>query len=595
MKKIFSYVLLVLLCLVFLIEKGSAQKNDSSWKSLDSNRKRESMKERLREMKKEKIRYPRRDTTKNQGNSQSKTTGNDQSLSGITDPDEGESEVSLAVSLSDSNKIVVSFMYQGMTMPLDFPVYYSSDGGKSWSSSSFSPLFETMNQFPNLFPIGGGDPVFAWDKTGRVYMSWLYLISDMNMDTMFAHTMWAYSDNSGKDWSMEQAPDNIICTGAMNMNEDMFPNYEGMADRQWLAVDNTNGPNQGTLYCSYMYIPGDEDMTKFGVGFKVKKKTQTAFGPTVTAFNSETQFANVEVDKDGKVHVSFADLFTNQTKHVSSTDAGQTFSSDHLIATGQQLFGGNAILHDRENAATNLAIDRNGNLHVVWSDFTSTKSMGFYARSTDGGNTWSSPLDLVTKGGYQHVLMPTVAADADVSVSFMGVDSKDSANYYQINSTTSGASFGDPVKISSTATYYGEYTSGEFFGDYNRSVRAGCMDYAAWTDGRKSAGPKVYFASTNQCTLGVKDITAINSSFKLLALYPNPATENLNISFQSSKAGSIQVSINDVTGRKLFLKEYNINTGTQEIKIPVGQVTGNAVLSIHGSDGLILSRNITIQ
>lgn len=596
MRKIIKPTLTVLTLLLLLFTLNvHAQERKREWRQLDSAEKKERIRERIREMKKEKIRHSRRDSLRS--GSQFKVTSDKQGITGSTDPDEEECEVSLACHPADSNKVVVSFMTMSMMTPLDFPVYYSSNGGKNWSRSAFSPLDETMNEFPDLFPIGGGDPVFAWDKKGRVYMSWLYMLADMNMDTIFSYTMWAYSDNSGQTWQMEQGKDRMICIGAMDMNQDMFDNYEGIADRQWLAVDNSDGPNQGNLYCSSFFVPGDEDMNKVGVGMKVKPKNATAFGPNVVAYNGETQFANVEVDKNGIVHVSFADLLDNRNMHVSSSDAGQSFSQAHSIgSSGQNLFGSMGILHERENAATNLAVDRNGNLHVVWGDFSSTNCLAFYSRSADGGNTWSTPLDLLQTGGFKHAMMPVVAADKDVSISFTGVDSKDSANYYQINSTNGGTSFGGPSKISLSATYYGQYVSGEFFGDYNRSVRSSCMDYSAWTDGRGNAGPKVYFAATNHCTLGIRDITAINTGIQLMSVYPNPARETVHLDFELTGNEKIYVTVSDIAGRKIAGHEFLVSPQDHMVKLPVSNLTaGHFVLNIYNKENLILRRNITVQ
>lgn len=573
------------------MNESAAQQNDSAFQRLDSAKKREILKERIKEFKKEKIRHPRRDSVK-KSQSQRKGTAGDQVLSAGGDE---ESEVSLAVHPADSNKLVLSYMSQGAMTGLEFPVHYSSDGGQSWGVSNFSPLTEILSEFPDKFPIGGGDPVFAWDKNGRVYMSWLYLISTMTFDTAYAYTMWAYSDDNGKNWVMEPGDKHVVAVGAMDpMSNQMFPVAEGMADRQWFAVDNSGGANQGNLYCSFFFIPGDENPNKMGTGVKVKKAGNSSFEPRVLAYNSSTQFANVEVDKDGKVHVTYADLLGDEIRHSSSTDAAQSFSGSHLIATAQNAMGGLNMVHDRENAATNLAVDRNGGLHVVWGDFASA-CRGFYSKSTDGGNSWSTPLNLNAGAAYKHVLMPTVAADKDVSISFYGIKSNDSAHYYQIGSTDGGSNFGSPMQISAKATYFPAH-SGAFFGDYNRSIRSSCMDYSAWADGRSSNGPQVYFARTNHCTVGVKDLTAVNSGIQLTALYPNPANDVINLKISSAKNEKINVVLTDVTGKKIYSKNYMLNAGEKYITLPISNIAkGNTVLSIYNEAGLVLSRNILIQ
>src|SRR5437764_900826 len=50
-----------------------------------------------------------------------------------------EGEVHMAINPNDSNKIVVSFM-QDNSSGIDFPIYYSSNGGQSWTKSSFNTV-----------------------------------------------------------------------------------------------------------------------------------------------------------------------------------------------------------------------------------------------------------------------------------------------------------------------------------------------------------------------------------------------------------------------------------------------------------------------
>lgn len=579
-------ILIIAIILALLPTGRLAAQKPATNGHLNAREAKEIIREHLREMQKEKIRGY--EQYQDRGKVQMKTTVMDQQVS--SSPDE-QAEVSLAVHPMDSNKVVLSFMDQGTTMPLEFPIYYSSDGGKTWNVSGFSPLDQLMNK--GYMPIGGGDPVFAWDKNGRVYMSWLYIGMTMQMDTGFAFTFWAYSDDNGANWQMEPGLKGVIAMGAMDpFTQQMYSNYFGMADRQWLAVDNSNGPGQGTLYCSSFFVPGDEDPNKVGVLVQVKTPSANSFNTGTLAYNGSTQFANVEVDHSGTLHVSFADLGADEILHVSSSNTGQSFSSPHLVGTGSNLFGGMGLIHDRENAATNMAIGKNNDLHVVWGDFTSVANT-FYSYSTDGGNSWSTPLDINSKYNFAQSMMPTVAADNGVSVFFTGISNADSANYYEINADN-GTNFGTAMKISSGTTYYPEYISGEFFGDYNRAVRYNRTSYAAWTDGRNSMGPKVFFARTQSYPDAIPEVTAIMTKVKVGALYPNPAADVLHFGLETATTASFVMTVTDVTGKILWSKTFDAGAGKNDIELPVSGFTpGNQVLRISGKEGLIATRPFT--
>jgi len=554
----------------------------------------------MREALKETLKEKMRSWKPGAAASQMKTTAGDQRMTSNPVSVE-EAEVSLAVHPMDSNKVVISFMEQTST-GLKFPVYYSSNGGLSWTKSTFNTQNVLAQDFPGHMAAGGGDPVFAWDKNGRLYFSWIYLSLNPNTaDTGFFTLNYAYSDNNGQTWTVPAGVDHFIGRGALDLATfDLIDYFDGVCDRQWMAVDNSNGPRQGTLYCSFMQMPGDVTQTSlFGTAVKTKLPNATAFGPATVAFNSETQFANVEVDNNGTVHVSFADLTTDQIMHVSSNDGAATFSSAHTAGTGFNLFGGNNTIHDRENAATNMAVDGAGNLHVVYSSFPGNSVSSFYARSVNGGVTWSTPVDLNAMFSGNKTLMPVVAASGNgVTISLHVVDNADSARYIQINSADNGATFGAPVQIGTSATYFPGYNNFEFFGDYNRSVRSGCTVYTGWSDGRDGTGPKVYFSRNSYCTptTGIRDITGINGNVQLQEMFPNPAATELTLRLTANASDKASIAIFDLTGKQVNTVSTDLVKGSRDIKLSLqGLAAGLYRLTISSDKGSFISRSLIKQ
>ena len=297
-----------------------------------------------------------------------RTTATDERIT--TNPahvDEGE--ISVIYDPTDSNNLILSYMEQ--STGLTFPVYYSSNGGTSWTLSDFNSLSIMSADFPGQLPAGGGDPSFAWDKNGKVYFAWIYLTINSAFDTAYFTLNWAYSNDKGHTW--HTVANHFIGRGAINATtQTILPYKDGITDREWLTVDNSGGPHQGNVYCSFVNFPSDSTAPSFE-GIKVLIPAADTFGPIVPAYVGGTQFGNVEVDKNGTLHMSLADLDSNFVRHVASTNGGMSFATSEVVArTGIMFPSAPFVVQYRENAAINMAVDgtegTGNNVHIVWSD-----------------------------------------------------------------------------------------------------------------------------------------------------------------------------------------------------------------------------------
>lgn len=556
--------------------------------------------EMFKDMLREKIHAPYNAAGNSQEEELAKTTGSDSRISS-TGTGVDEAEVSVAINPSDSNQLVISYMEESTT-GLNFPIYYSSNGGQTWTRSSFNALSIAGADYPGQSLLGGGDPAFAWDKNGRLYFSWIYLTGlGGPSDTAFFTLNWAYSDNNGTTWSIQPGAKHFIGSGAYDGSGNILNYHDGVTDREWLGIDNSGGAHQGRLYCSFVCFGANGNTFE---GLKYKDHDSTSFSSMSTIYNNVAQFGNVEVDKNGVVHASMGDLVNTQIIHASSSNGGVTFSAPHVVANANNIFpqGGPYVVHNRENAAPNLAVDNAANLHLVWTDFvTGSSTTGYYSRSTNGGVTWSTPVVLDTFFTSKETFMPTVAAAGNnVAISFTALNfAIDSASYYQVNSTNNGQTFGKPKLLSSASTDYQNYptnTSSIFFGDYNRSVRNPCKTFAGWSDGRNNLGPKVYFAKTDYCSVGVPEITAVNGSLQVKALYPNPATNKVTLDITSNKNQKIMLTLTDMTGKKLMSQASTLNQGSQQVSISLNNIAiGSYILSINDADGVVTTRHIQVD
>jgi hypothetical protein len=55
-------------------------------------------------------------------------------------------------------------------------------------------------------------------------------------------------------------------------------------------------------------------------------------------------------------------------------------------------------------------------------------------------------------------------------------------------------------------------------------------------------------------------------------IYPNPADENINLTFSLKQAASVEVSLSDISGRQLLVNNYQATSGSNQLSINVGNL-----------------------
>ncbi len=396
-----------------------------------------------------------------------------------TDPE----EVSIAIDPSNPN-------YLAAGANINY-AYRSTNGGLNWSQQTISSSLGVW-----------GDPCLVFDDSGKLY---------------YIHLSWA------TNWI-----DRIVCQRSTDHGVS-FNDGAGIGlntppkaqDKAWLSVDMTNSPYHGNLYVTWTEFDSygsssssDSSRirfsrsTDFGITWSPAITISDVSGDCIDSDNTD-EGAVPCVGPDGQIYVSWAGPLG--LVFDKSTDGGVTWGNDIFVSDipGGWDFAISGIY--RANGLPITACDTGstspykGNIYINWSDQRngSTNTDVFFVKSTDGGNTWTSPLKVNDDNTTREQFFTWMTIDQTTGFIYCCFyDRRNTTgaatDVYVARSTDGGDSFDNFIVSESSFTP----TSGVFFGDYTNIAAYNRMVYPMWM--RLSSGNlSVWTAIINDSTAGV--------------------------------------------------------------------------------------------
>ena len=494
----------------------------------------------------------------------------------ITTKNASESEVHAAINPTNPLNFVLSPIMSGQE-GFETPIYYSMDGGQTWNLSNFKP----SPPFDFQAIVGGGDPVFVFDKNGTVYYSWINLA--ITQQGYIAGTYSAKSTDGGENWEFINALDEIN-----------FSTGEGiMLDKQWMACDlNTDESNP---YSANIYISAVRQSSE-GLNLGLYRYSQESqkfdFLRNINSVEkSYFQFATIDVDDDSKVHVTFFGAngqygMTDQSLyHAVFSDGGETLVKETKITdvfvdkmqseTQGSTNGIDGLGRDYPSPYMSVGpndLEGNVPVYLTWSSSginepSDDRSNVYFVRSLDGGLAWETPRDLNPESENQGIqeFYPAISVnDAGViGISYydrrLATDGTLETHYVLKLSFDNGESFGSPIFLSSTPSDFNQFSDKggniDFgIGEYNALILTDTEAIAFWGDGRKGNNDTDIYGAwvdLKPSSISPSKVNGLFTNFKINSISPNPSSDIIHFDLNNSNQ-DFTVEIITTTGTKLF-------------------------------------------
>lgn len=437
--------------------------------------------------------------------------------------------------------------------------YVSSDAGKTWTQKQMSSMWGES-----------GDPSVIYDAIGNLYYSHLSNSSGY----WLARIVIQRSTNNGQSWDYD---------AGIGYN----PPYR-QQDKEWLGIDLTNSPYRNNIYIAWTEFDkyGSTSSidssrilfsrsTNSGQSWSAPIRISTRGGDCIDSDNTVEGCVSA-VGPNGEVYLSWAGplglIFDK------SSNGGVTFGKDIKVAdlTAGWDFGIPGISRCNGFPVTGSDISNSpyrGNIYINWSDQIDGDTDIFFAKSTDGGNTWSSPKKVNNDFLKRHQFFNWMSVDPITGkIYIIFYDRRDNldpnslqTHVYLAKSDDGGETFKN-FRVTDSPFFP---NSKIFFGDYTNITAYNGKIYPIWMrlDGNLMS---VWTAPINDSDL-VTDVEANNDqiihSYNLFQNYPNPFNPTTTINYQVPAESFVRLKVYDVIGKEVAILineikqagSYNIN------------------------------------
>jgi len=464
-------------------------------------------------------------------------------------------EQSLAIDPNNPAHMVVAWMkYHVLPAPAGMVIATSSstDGGFNWSN----PV-EIIHYRPHWV---SADPTLVFKNDGTLYLGYIDYKSSFDSGAVYV----TKSTNGGTVW------------GPSNKVIDYFDNADLAIDRPWLAIDNSGGTFDGTLYMVTKSIKTDPvphhiylmRSTNAGVTWSAPLLVDNAIpsGPTIKSMGVPA------VTKSGKLVIAYA-IYNPPTQPgfaaATSTNGGASLFNSMIVTQTTGIVTNDTLLQ----GSYNLSADPTNSLNLVLA-YTNKSTTDFDIKrvnSIDGGISWTAPLRICSDPQGNGNNQDMVWANFSTTGKYAAV--------WRDRRLNSGAQ-DQPYKIwgnfsiDGGSGFFGEFqlsqTNGPLMIPVDGNDFLGCVlndtiVYSCWTDKRNTSTNQLFINKFKMLLIStIKNHSAFSSND---IIFPNPNNGNFTIRFNEKE--NRQIEISDIAGKiiyKTISSEESLNIKLNEAK-----------------------------
>ncbi|MFI5263331.1 MAG: T9SS type A sorting domain-containing protein [Candidatus Kapaibacterium sp.] len=485
---------------------------------------------------------------------------------------------SVSINRKSNNVIVIGAASDYNDMDTNgISAFTSTDTGRTWN------LFRLPLPTDQLFNYG--EASLTSDNAGNFYYA--YITKDGNDVT-------GLLDSAGSI-NIATSADGKLWKNASPINNNPEPLY-GSPDGITITADNSSAsPHNGRIYAVWnQSYSVDTLLLKEGVYIAWSDNHCQSWTTPKLLSDGSDDYQTVRTGKNGEIFVVFSDSANFGHQVFSSTDGGQTFSSNTIngfshypfFTTG--IYNGETGLKGSQGIPANpyAAFDVNTNsnrIHCVFGDYHGNVASQSYSFSDDDGKNWSAPqiigINLLDSADR---FDPSVSVDPKTGDAYVLYYSSESDRFniltapYRLKLTDVLADQGqilspefNPLVVEKTST------DPAYIGDHTASDAIGGVYVGAWTQNRSGnidADIFAFVSLTSQKNSVAMPVVVRSDNPWLSAPYPNPVTaKKLSFSYYLPYFSHISFDLFDEAGRQIkHLADKTSDEGTYTEEFDLG-------------------------
>ena len=435
-------------------------------------------------------------------------------------------EPSLAIDPTNPNRMVIGWrQFDNVASNFRQAGYaFSNDGGNTWT---FNGVIE-----PGVFR---SDPVLDVDANGQFYYNSL----TVRNDNFFCNV---YGSESNNSW-----------------NEGTFALG---GDKQWMAIDRSGGNGDGNIYVywnrNFSFCEPDHFTRSIDKGKSFENciaLPQPGFWGTNT------------IGSDGTLYIG---AYLGSSRYLFTRSRNAQNSSNAILWDLEIVFnlGGRVLAGRGSNSIPNpgglhgqvwIAVDQSNTSRqdylYVLGTITPANDVSdvHFVRSVDGGNTWSTPIrvnDDTRNDAWQWMGTMSIAPNGRLDAVWL--DTRDdpgglNSSLYYANSEDGGITWSENQRLSESFDPHLGWPNQNKMGDYFDMESTNTQVHIAWA-GTFNGEQDVYYGRID-LTKPVATQNQTSNNNLLPQNYPNPFTQNTNISFRLNKPALVTLTIYNVQGQ----------------------------------------------